>query len=77
MESIPTSKTSNSDTLTDTPTSGTEVIVLGRGCFWCTEAIYTRVRGVLDVGNCYSNGHVRKPSYEDVCTGDTGHVEVV
>ncbi len=73
MESISTSKNSSSDT----PASGTEVIVLGGGCFWCTEAIFTRVRGVLDVENGYSNGHVHKPSYEDVCTGETGHAEVV
>lgn len=66
----------------NTPTSATsapvtETIALGGGCFWCTEAIFTRVRGVVDVENGYSNGHVKKPSYEDVCTGDTGHAEVV
>jgi peptide-methionine (S)-S-oxide reductase len=66
----------------DTPTSGastpaTETIALGGGCFWCTEAIFARVQGVIDVENGYSNGHVKQPSYEDVCTGDTGHAEVV
>jgi len=61
----------------DTSAPATETIALGGGCFWCTEAIFTRVRGVVDVENGYSNGHVKNPSYEDVCTGDTGHAEVV
>lgn len=54
-----------------------ETLVLGGGCFWCTEAVFVQVRGVLDVESGYSNGHVRHPSYEDVCTGTTGHNEVV
>lgn len=54
-----------------------ETIVLGGGCFWCTEAVYVRVRGVTDVESGYCNGHVHNPSYEQVCGGDTGHVEVV
>lgn len=52
-------------------------IVLGGGCFWCTEAVFDQVRGVLDVESGYCNGHVLHPSYEAVCTGATGHVEVV
>jgi peptide-methionine (S)-S-oxide reductase len=54
-----------------------ETITLGGGCFWCTEAVYVQVKGVLDVESGYSNGQVREPSYEDVCTGTTGHNEVV
>ena len=54
-----------------------ETLVLGGGCFWCTEAVYKEVRGVLDVESGYSNGQVRAPSYEDVCTGTTGCNEVV
>ena len=54
-----------------------QTITLGGGCFWCTEAVYVQVRGVLDVESGYSNGHVHKPCYEDVCTGTTGHNEVV
>lgn len=54
-----------------------EVIVLGGGCFWCTEAVFVRVRGVVDVESGYCNGHVPNPSYEQVCRGDTGHNEVV
>ncbi len=53
------------------------VLVLGGGCFWCTEAVFVRVRGVLDVQSGYSNGHVEQPSYEQVCRGDSGHNEVV
>ncbi len=54
-----------------------EVIALGGGCFWCTEAVYVQVRGVLDVESGYSNGQAARPSYEDVCTGRTGCCEVV
>jgi peptide-methionine (S)-S-oxide reductase len=53
------------------------ILVLGGGCFWCTEAVFDRVRGVLDVQSGYSNGHVQRPSYEQVCSGSTGHNEVV
>jgi peptide-methionine (S)-S-oxide reductase len=54
-----------------------QTITLGGGCFWCTEAVFVKVRGVTDVESGYSNGHVVKPSYEQVCSGDTGHNEVV
>lgn len=57
--------------------SSNQTIVLGGGCFWCTEAVYVQVRGVADVESGYCNGHARKPSYEQVCTGTTGHNEVV
>ncbi len=55
----------------------TETLVLGGGCFWCTEAVYVQVRGVLDVESGYSNGHALNPTYEQVCSGTTGHNEVV
>lgn len=55
----------------------TETIVLGGGCFWCTEAVFVKVRGVTDVESGYSNGHTMRPTYEQVCTGTTGHNEVV
>ena len=51
--------------------------ILGGGCFWCTEAVFVRVRGVLDVESGYCNGHVPHPTYEQVCGGETGHAEVV
>lgn len=54
-----------------------QTLVLGGGCFWCTEAVYVEVKGVLDVESGYSNGHANAPSYEQVCTGTTGHNEVV
>ena len=54
-----------------------ESIVLGAGCFWCVEAIYSRLNGVISVTSGYSGGNVANPTYEDVCTGQTGHAEVV
>jgi len=54
-----------------------QTITLGGGCFWCTEAVFVRVRGVEDVESGYSNGQTAQPSYEQVCTGTTGHNEVV
>src|SRR3954468_597978 len=57
--------------------SNLQTIVLGGGCFWCTEAVYKEVRGVTDVESGYSNGETERPSYEQVCTGRTGHNEVV
>jgi peptide-methionine (S)-S-oxide reductase len=57
--------------------SDLQTIVLGGGCFWCTESVYKEVRGVTDVESGYSNGETERPSYEDVCTGRTGHNEVV
>src|SRR5215207_7087457 len=57
--------------------SDLQTLVLGGGCFWCTEAVYVKVRGITDVESGYSNGHVQRPSYEQVCTGETGHNEVV
>ena len=52
-------------------------ITLGGGCFWCTEAVYVKVRGIDDVESGYSNGQVAQPTYEKVCTGRTGCNEVV
>lgn len=54
-----------------------EELVLAGGCFWCLEAVYEQVRGVTKVESGYSNGHVLRPSYEEVCSGQTGHAEVV
>ena len=55
----------------------TETITLGGGCFWCLEAVYLLVDGVTSVESGYSNGQAVAPTYEQVCTGDTGHAEVV
>ena len=57
--------------------TGTEVAILGGGCFWCLEAVYLEVRGVTRVESGYMGGQVLNPSYEQVCTGQTGHAEVV
>ena len=54
----------------------TEQATLGGGCFWCVEAVYQRVDGVLSVKPGYAGGHVDNPSYRDVCSGKTGHAEV-
>ena len=54
-----------------------DTITLGGGCFWCTEAVFVQVRGVVDVESGYSNGQMHAPTYDDVCTGSTGHNEVV
>lgn len=50
---------------------------LGNGCFWCTEAIFQNLNGVISVKSGYAGGHVADPSYEAVCTGETGHAEVL
>ncbi len=54
-----------------------EIATFGSGCFWCTEAIFLSVDGVRSVESGYSGGHVKDPSYREVCTGDTGHAEVI
>ena len=54
-----------------------ETITLGGGCFWCTEAVFERVKGVTAVESGYSNGTTLSPTYEQVCSGGTGHNEVV
>lgn len=59
------------------PSPSTETITLGGGCFWCLEAVFLRVRGVLAVESGYCNGHAPNPNYEQVCSGHSGHVEVV
>jgi peptide-methionine (S)-S-oxide reductase len=58
-------------------TESIQSIVLGGGCFWCTEAVFARVKGVLSVESGYCNGSVPNPTYEQVCTGRTGHNEVI
>jgi peptide-methionine (S)-S-oxide reductase len=55
----------------------TEIITLGNGCFWCTEAIFQQVKGVTKVTSGYSGGHVENPTYEEVCEKTTGHAEVL
>jgi peptide-methionine (S)-S-oxide reductase len=54
-----------------------ETVYLGGGCFWCTEAVFDQVDGVLDVESGYAGGHVVNPTYEQVCDKSTGHAEVI
>ena len=66
--------------MTQTPPSppeGSEVALLGGGCFWCLDAVYRNLTGVSDVLSGYAGGHVDNPSYEQVCGKRTGHAEVV
>ena len=55
----------------------TQTLVLGGGCFWCTESVFLQVRGLTQVESGYSNGQAPQPTYEMVCTGTSGHNEVV
>ena len=55
----------------------TQTITLGGGCFWCIEAVYKRIDGITDVASGYAGGDTKNPTYEEVCTGRSGHAEVV
>ena len=54
-----------------------EIAILGGGCFWCTEAVYDELRGVQSVESGYIGGHVTNPTYQQICSGNTGHAEAV
>jgi len=56
---------------------GMEVATLGGGCFWCTEAVFSELKGVEKVESGYSGGTFPNPTYQQVCTGETGHAEVI
>src|ERR1044072_9834530 len=58
-------------------TTKLEQATFGEGCFWCSEAVFQRLRGVKSVESGYSGGNVEKPTYEQVCSGRTGHAEVI
>ena len=58
-------------------TQTTETATLGGGCFWCLEAVFDNLQGVVSVESGYSNGKTVNPTYQQVCSGDTGHAEVV
>lgn len=59
------------------PPGETELATLGSGCFWCTEAVFRQMKGVTGAVSGYSGGHVPNPTYKQICTGTTGHAEVV
>ena len=60
-----------------TPANGAELATFGSGCFWCTEAVFQQLKGVQKVVSGYSGGNVPNPTYEQVCSGRTGHAEVI
>ena len=60
-----------------TPSHNYQTAVVGGGCFWCTEAIFQRVKGVIKVVSGYSGGGIRNPTYQEICSGKTGHAEVI
>jgi peptide-methionine (S)-S-oxide reductase len=55
----------------------TETVYFGNGCFWCTEAVFQELKGVVGVESGYAGGAVKNPTYRQVCTGETGHAEVI
>ncbi len=61
----------------ESKTNSMEKATFGNGCFWCTEAIFQNLKGVEKVVSGYSGGHVENPTYKQVCTGTTGHAEVI
>ncbi len=65
------------ETPKDGETTATETAVLGGGCFWCLEAVFERVDGVKSVTSGYAGGNMPDPDYKEVCTGGTGHAEVI
>lgn len=67
----------NADGYYNTSSIMTDTATFGTGCFWCTEAVFQELDGVLKVTSGYSGGHVANPTYEQVCTKTTGHAEVV
>lgn len=72
----PTADATNAMT-TENKTNGLQVATFGNGCFWCTEAIFQRLDGVEKVVSGYSGGKVKNPTYKEVCSGLTGHAEVI
>jgi peptide-methionine (S)-S-oxide reductase len=63
--------------MSETTTADRATAVMGGGCFWCTEAVLQRIEGVLGVAPGYAGGTTPNPTYEEVCTGETGHAEVI
>lgn len=55
----------------------TETLILAGGCFWCTEAVFQMIRGITGIRSGYTGGTTEHPSYEEVCTGETGHAEAI
>jgi peptide-methionine (S)-S-oxide reductase len=71
-----TERPSSMDQVTGERNSTTDTATFGAGCFWCVEAVFTELKGVISVTSGYAGGTVKNPSYKEVCNGTTGHAEV-
>ncbi len=60
-----------------TKSSSVEFALVGGGCFWCTEAVFEKIEGILEVVSGYAGGALANPTYKDICTGQSGHAEVI
>ena len=69
-------KPKNSDEIAQNKTP-MEISIIGGGCFWCTEAVFEKIKGIRDVVSGYAGGEVLNPTYKQICTGTTGHAEVI
>ena len=69
--------TLSSTTTKETPPATTETATLANGCFWCTEAIFEQLDGVISATSGYTGGETKKPTYKEVCSGETGHAEAL
>lgn len=65
------------DDIEPSPDMKTEIITLGGGCYWCVEAVFQQLRGVLSTKSGFMGGHIPNPTYEQICTKTTGHIEVI
>jgi peptide-methionine (S)-S-oxide reductase len=74
---LPASFSMGQSRVMSSSTNGLDTVTLGGGCFWCTEAIYQMLPGVKSVKSGYAGGHKENPTYKEVCTGQTGHAEVI
>jgi peptide-methionine (S)-S-oxide reductase len=72
-----TSRAAESNSTPTMQTNKTELATIGGGCFWCTEAIFQMLPGVTSVVSGYAGGNVENPTYKQVCSGETGHAEVI
>jgi peptide-methionine (S)-S-oxide reductase len=69
-------ETERSAAMTESGEKTTQFATLGAGCFWCVEAVFERISGVVSVVPGYAGGHTGNPTYKEVCSGETGHAEV-
>ncbi len=76
-QDTPGSGLQNQNQLLDMEKDGLSIVTLGGGCFWCVEAVYQELKGVYKVESGYTGGSLDNPSYKQICSGTTGHAEVV